>query len=163
VSRRRPASIWRLLHRPAQKILFSSVDPHELLRLRHYGREWRSAADWFLRLPNESNRHNAERALEIYAQQLRRLTRRQILQSMQVETLAGLVLTAGSGAADAVMVSLDKNVPIASVVQVLIVGFIATRYLIRSGGSEGAEKRLDLPRKTGIKSLQLPDPNPPTT
>ena len=80
---------------------------------------------------------------------------------MQVETLAAFVLATGSEAADAVTTSLGQNLPIASVVQVLTGGYIATRYLARSRGSEEIEKRLDVPRKTDIRSLQLPDPNPP--
>ena len=137
----------------------SRLNARALLELRHFGRSWRDAADAFLANPSTTSQHAAEQKLEEYARQLRRSARAEVLQSMEVTTMAGLVFMVGSAGADAVMTSLGTNIPVASIVQILTGGLISTQYIVRSRRSEAIEKKLDFPRPGQIKNLQLPDPN----
>jgi hypothetical protein len=137
------------------------LDAHALLDLRQYGRVWRANANEFLAAPTVHSRHNAEESLEQYAHKLRRAARTKVLQTMQIEGAAGLVLTTGSEAADLVMQSLGNNFSIASMVAVVTGGYLSTQYIVKLHGQDKIEKRLDRGRDPkNVSSLELPDPNP---
>lgn len=136
----------------------SRIGPRQLIELRGYGREWQTSAAAFLKDPQNDTRSAAERALEDYAAALRKQFKKEVLQTMRVQSVAGVGANIGVQAADAMMEALNTNVPVASVVAVLTGGYVATQYVVKTRGSEQVTKQLWQPRDVRVSQLEDPDP-----